>query len=57
MCEKEICITLYSDDIKLARKRCPQGYHIEYTRNGFPLYILDGYHYDIESDLCFRDEK
>ena len=41
MCEKERCITLYNDDMELARKRRPQGYHIEYTRNGFPLYILE----------------
>lgn len=57
MSEKEICITLYNDDIELARKRCPSGYHIEFTRNNHPLYILNGYYYDIDSDLCFKADK
>lgn len=56
MSNKQISITLYNDDIVLAMKRCPQGYHIENTRNGHLLYVLDGYHYDIESDLCFKNE-
>ena len=53
----EICITPHNDNIELARKCCPQGYHIEYTRNGHPLYLLDGYHYDIDNDLCVKDNE
>ncbi len=56
MSEKEICITIYHEDVALAKKQCPQGYHVEYTRRGYPLYVLDGYHYDIETDLCFKDK-
>ncbi|MDE6058825.1 MAG: hypothetical protein K2G44_02170 [Clostridia bacterium] len=57
MSEKEICVTLYNDDIELAKKRCPQGYHIEYTRNSHLLYVLDGYCYDMENDFCVKDKE
>ena len=51
------CITPYYDDEALAKKQCPEGYHIEYSRNGFVLYILNGYYYDLNTDLCFKDSK
>lgn len=34
---------------------CPCGYHIEYTRSKYIIYVQDGYYYDIDTDLCIEE--
>lgn len=52
-----VCIETNSNKVGIAKEQCPKNYHIEFTRNGYVLYVLNGYHYDIDSDLCFIENK
>ena len=53
----ELCIdTDYSyKQYSKAILECPSGYHIEYTRNKYIIYVQDGYYYDIDTDLCVEE--
>ena len=50
----EKCIDTDYLDVNIARKHCPKNYHIEFTRRGWVIYVLDGYWYDYENDLCYK---
>lgn len=53
----EICIDANTKDLLTAEKRCPKGYHIEFTRRGNILFVRDGYHYDMSDDFCYKDSN
>lgn len=38
-----------------AEEDCPSGYHIEYTKRRYIIFVKDGYYYDLETDLCYEE--
>lgn len=53
----EKCIDTDYYDAGIARKHCPQNYHIEFTSSGRVLYVLNGYYYDKSVDYCYKTEE
>ncbi len=53
----ERCIDTDYYDYSVARKYCPQNYHIEFTRSGRVLYVLNGYLYDYRDDICYKEQE
>lgn len=51
------CMDINSKKVDIAQVQCPKGYHIEFSRRGYVLYVLDGYAYDIDDDLCYKIEN
>lgn len=51
----DICIDVNTRNVAIARKQCPENYHIEYTRSGYVLYVKNGYYYDMNDDICYKD--
>ncbi len=50
----DLCIDTDIKILEIAEKQCPENYHIEYTRRGYIIYVKDGYHYDVDNDLCYE---